>query len=328
MDEKKIQGLVTTLLSAYETGGASMYKNALPTRYDVEHILTLSEAILFPGFSIDESLTSSNISFVTGDKLCRLFDVVRRQVRREILLKDQLATPDDRQDFGHDEADRAAQVLAEAFLAFLPTCRDQVLKDVDALCAGDPAVQYREEVMLAYPGLAATVTYRIAHFFWESGMRLLARMMSEFVHSRTGIDIHPAACIGEHFYIDHGTGIVIGETTQIGDHVKIYQGVSLGALSVSRKVSGVKRHPTIENHVTIYAGATILGGETTVGHNSIIGGNVWLINSVPPHSIVENDAIVRVRSKSKGQAIEPQKSAGQSRCLATLLGDLDSKSRS
>jgi serine O-acetyltransferase len=160
--------------------------------------------------------------------------------------------------------------------------------DVEAAVAGDPAANSENEVILAYPSLAAISTHRVAHFLYERDVPLLPRIMSEYVHHRTGIDIHPGAKIGRSFFIDHGTGVVIGETTQIGDRVKLYQGVTLGALSVSRDMRGKKRHPTIEDDVTIYAGATILGGDTVIGRGSVIGGNVWLVRSVPPYSKVYN----------------------------------------
>jgi len=166
------------------------------------------------------------------------------------------------------------------------------MMDVRAAVEGDPAANSADEVILAYPSVAAITVHRIAHFLYERQVPLLPRIMSEYIHHRTGIDIHPGATIGRSFFIDHGTGIVIGETAQVGDRVKLYQGVTLGALSVSRSMRGRKRHPTIENDVTIYSGATILGGDTVVGTGSVIGGNVWLVTSVPPYSKVYNDRTV------------------------------------
>ena len=171
------------------------------------------------------------------------------------------------------------------------------MEDVEAAFRGDPAAKTVEEVILAYPGLEAVVVHRIAYFFWEADLPLIPRMMSEHVHSKTGIDIHPGATIGKRFFIDHGTGVVIGETAIIGDDVKLYQGVTLGALSVRKGESEKKRHPTIEDEVTIYSGATILGGSTVVGKGSVIGGNVWLTRSVPPYSRVylpEGDHLARI----------------------------------
>lgn len=166
----------------------------------------------------------------------------------------------------------------------LPGIREMLREDIQAVYDGDPAAKSLTEVVRTYPGFYAIAAYRIAHCLCEKGLDLIARIISSNAHSKTGIDIHPAAQIGRHFCIDHGTGVVVGETTKIGNHVKIYQGVTLGALSVKKEDAKTKRHPDIEDHVVIYAGATILGGKTVVGHHSIIGGNVWLTESVPPHS--------------------------------------------
>ncbi len=175
-------------------------------------------------------------------------------------------------------------LLVKAFFESLPALREKILEDADAIYRGDPAARSLAEVIHTYPGFLAIAVHRVAHRFVELDLPSLARMFSEHAHSKTGIDIHPAAQIGARFCIDHGTGIVIGETTEIGEGVKIYQGVTLGALSVEKDLAQTKRHPTIQDRVVIYAGATILGGNTVVGHDSIIGGNVWLVKSVPPHS--------------------------------------------
>lgn len=175
---------------------------------------------------------------------------------------------------------------AELFFQQLPEIYQRLKEDVQATYAGDPAAQTKREVIRSYPGFYAIAAYRIAHTLYELGVKIIPRMITEHAHSRTGIDIHPAAHIGRHFCIDHGTGIVIGATTQIGDQVKMYQGVTLGALSVDKADAAKKRHPTIEDRVVIYAGATILGGETVIGHDSIVGGNTWLTRSLPPHSKV------------------------------------------
>jgi serine O-acetyltransferase len=176
--------------------------------------------------------------------------------------------------------------IAKRFFDKLPEIRAVLLMDVHSMYEGDPAAKSEAEVIRTYPGFYAIASYRLAHHLHGEGLGLIARIISENAHSRTGIDIHPAARIGKSFCIDHGTGIVIGETTEVGDHVKLYQGVTLGALSVSKEDAAVKRHPVIEDHVVIYAGASILGGQTVVGHHSVIGGNVWLTRSVPPHSKV------------------------------------------
>lgn len=175
---------------------------------------------------------------------------------------------------------------SDEFFKRLPEIYRKIQMDVDAMFAGDPAAKNREEVIRSYPGFYAIAAYRVAHELSQIGVNTIPRMITEHAHGKTGIDIHPNANIGDYFCIDHGTGVVIGETTDIGNHVKVYQGVTLGALSVDKKDAKVKRHPTIEDNVVIYAGATILGGNTIVGKNSIIGGNVWLTKSIPPASKV------------------------------------------
>jgi len=177
----------------------------------------------------------------------------------------------------------------------LPRIYDVLWQDAEAAYAGDPAAQNLQEVVLAYPGFFGVAVYRIAHFLQSLGIATLPRLFSEHAHEKTGIDIHPAATIGRSFFMDHGTGIVIGGTSVIADNVKIYQGVTLGALSVDKSLATTKRHPTIEERVVIYAGATILGGETIIGRNSVIGGNTWIVESVAPHSVVYNKSSVRVR---------------------------------
>ncbi len=180
---------------------------------------------------------------------------------------------------------RDTKAVVREFLSQVPDIAEQVLEDGEALLEGDPAAKSLEEVILAYPGFYAVGAYRLAHALLQLDVAILPRLMTEFAHQRTGIDIHPGATIGRRFYIDHGTAVVIGETTVIGDNVRIYQGVTLGGLKVSKVLNG-KRHPTIEDNVVIYAGATILGGDTLVGHDSVIGGNVWLTRSVPAWSRV------------------------------------------
>src|SRR5688572_7375192 len=183
---------------------------------------------------------------------------------------------------------------ARQFFSSIPDMYRVLNTDIDAIFEGDPASRSKFEIIRAYPGFYAISFYRIAHALFDLDIPLLPRILTEYAHSKTGIDIHPAAEIGEHFCIDHGTGIVIGETSIIGNHVKIYQGVTLGALSVDKSMSFIKRHPTVEDHVIIYSGATILGGDSVIGHHSIIGGNVWLTKSVPPYSTVYHKSEIEV----------------------------------
>lgn len=224
---------------------------------------------------------------VYGDCSCRE-EVISRELLR--LIED--VSP---------EADAVHKV--DAFWTAMPEVRRKLTTDITAAYEGDPAAQSEREVIVAYPGQYAITVHRLAHELYRLQIPIIPRIMSELAHSRTGIDIHPGAKIGERFFIDHGTGVVIGETTVIGRNVKLYQGVTLGALSFEKDpktgalIKGVKRHPNVEDNVVIYAGATILGGETTIGHDSEIGGNVWLKDSVPPFS--------RVYNKEPPPAIKP-----------------------
>ena len=190
------------------------------------------------------------------------------------------------------------QEIARQFFEKVPHLYEVLNTDIYSLLTGDPAARVEFEVIRAYPGFFALCFYRIAHELLILNVPLLPRILTEHAHSRTGIDIHPGAVIGDHFFIDHGTGLVIGETAQIGSHVKLYQGVTLGALSVDKSLVFKKRHPTVQDHVIVYAGATILGGETVIGHHSVIGGNVWLTKSIPPGSLVyHNPEITVVENK-------------------------------
>jgi serine O-acetyltransferase len=190
---------------------------------------------------------------------------------------------------------RSIEETIHQFSRRIPVVTRMLWRDADAIYSGDPAAESVDEVISAYPGFLAIAIYRISHEFYRLGVPIFPRILSETAHHRTGIDIHPGACIGEAFFIDHGTGIVIGETSVIGTNVKIYQGVTLGALSVDKGLSNAKRHPTLEDNVVIYSNATILGGGTVIGHDSVIGGNVWLTESVPPYSVVYHKSEVKVR---------------------------------
>ncbi|CAG5068711.1 hypothetical protein DYBT9623_01443 [Dyadobacter sp. CECT 9623] len=189
------------------------------------------------------------------------------------------------------------EILDEIFSG-IPDIYEMLLADAKSITDNDPASVSLEEVISVYPGFMAIATYRFAHLFAQCGIPLLPRMLTEFAHSQTGIDIHPNAVIGRSFFIDHGTGVVIGETTHIGNNVKLYQGVTLGATHVSKSLASRKRHPTIEDNVVVYANATILGGETVIGHDSIIGGNAWLVKSVPPFSQVYHQSKIEIRPQT------------------------------
>jgi serine O-acetyltransferase len=275
---------VDGLLGSYERSGGVNHAAGpnLPSREAVIRALEDIETLVFPGFRQEDGIDDSNIGLVVGELVHRAAKVLSREVERSIEYRNRLAGRPGCPAACHLEARDLVVRFFEAF----PSLRQALMEDIDAAYRGDPAAKSLEEVILAYPGLEAIVVHRVAHFFWEEGLPLIPRMMSEHVHGRTGIDIHPGATIGRRFFIDHGTGVVIGETAVIGDDVKLYQGVTLGALSVRKENGDTKRHPTIEDGVTIYSGATILGGCTVVGRGSVIGGNVWLTHSVPPHSKV------------------------------------------
>ncbi len=193
---------------------------------------------------------------------------------------------------------KEAEDHSQQFFKQLPVIYNSLLEDANAILSSDPAAKNLSEILIAYPGFFATVVYRISHQLWQQGLKILPRLLSEYAHSKTGIDIHPGATIGHGFAIDHGTGVVIGETSVVGNNVKIYQGVTLGALNVDKAHAEIKRHPTIEDNVVIYSNATILGGKTIVGKGSIIGGNVWLTQSVPSDSIVYHTSDIKIKDKS------------------------------
>ncbi|MCH2114146.1 MAG: serine acetyltransferase [Pirellulales bacterium] len=243
--------------------------------------------ILYPGYRRREGLHQGNIAFYVGDLVDRLHDRLTMQIGRA--LRHEAGATSDCDDEHDYEALGQAKTLQ--FLEHLPALRKVLATDVQAAFDGDPACKNLDEVIFCYPGLEAITIYRLAHLLCELEIPFIPRMMSEYAHHRTGIDIHPGATIGSHFFIDHGTGVVIGETCEIGEHVKVYQGVTLGALSFStdkdgQLVRGQKRHPTIEDRVVLYANATVLGGRTVVGHDAVIGSNVWLTRSVDPHTTV------------------------------------------
>jgi serine O-acetyltransferase len=252
----------------------------LPSRSEISQLLADLLSIVFPGYFIQEEVDQLTCRYFVGERCARVLRGLEQASARALRAA------------GSSERARAhAQEAAIALLGAIPKIREILDEDVQAALAGDPAAHSAAEVIMSYPGVEAIAVHRLAHAIHATGVPLLPRMMSELIHSRTGIDIHPGARIGSSFFIDHGTGLVIGETTEIGHNVKLYQGVTLGALSLSATDtrSKEKRHPTIEDDVTIYAGATILGGDTVIGKGSTIGGNVWLTRSVPPHTTVVLD---------------------------------------
>ena len=197
----------------------------------------------------------------------------------------------------------SADEIVSKFFNELPKLYEQLISDAEFFLKSDPAAEGIEEVIIAYPGFYAITVYRLAHQLTKLNVPIVPRVITEYAHNKTGIDIHPGATIGSPFFIDHGTGVVVGQTTVIGNHVKLYQGVTLGALAVRKEAEGAKRHPTIEDDVIIYAGSCILGGETVIGHSSVIGGNVWLTASVRPLSVVYHKSDVVIRDKSEMNAV-------------------------
>ncbi len=256
----------------------------LPLKTAVIAILNKLRVVLFPGYFNNEKLDPVNLRYHIGQTIAELFDMLSEQISRSIrheCFKFDLECTDCTKR-GYDNS----LLLLES----IPELQQTLSEDILAVFEGDPAAKSHDEIIFSYPGMFAITVYRIAHKLFTFGVPLLPRIMSEYVHGETGIDIHPGAKIGERFVIDHGTGVVIGETAQIGRNVRIYQGVTIGALSVPKgkieEMKGKKRHPTIEDDVIIYAGATILGGDTIIGARSVVGGNVWITESVPPDTRV------------------------------------------
>ncbi|MGN0625486.1 MAG: serine O-acetyltransferase EpsC [Oscillospiraceae bacterium] len=250
-----------------------------PDREKVIWMIRELRGMLFPGFFGGCPEEGQNLSFA-AEKLRKIKDELNRQLYAALTFRAGAAS--------EQEIRRETQQICQAFFSRLPDVQRQLKMDVQAIFEGDPAAQSKAEVILSYPGLFAIFVYRVAHELYCKKVPLIPRIMTEYAHSRTGIDIHAGAQIGSYFSIDHGTGIVIGETTEIGDHVKLYQGVTLGALSTRKgqQLSGVKRHPTVKDHVTVYANASVLGGNTVIGENSIIGGSAFVTESVPANTKV------------------------------------------
>jgi serine O-acetyltransferase len=256
----------------------------LPSREAIVEVLDDLMDILYPGFWRRQNLHLGNVEYHVGDVIDRLHDMLTVQIARALRHEYCQETPD--VDF-----EALAQQRTVELLKRLPDIRLLLDEDVQAAYEGDPAAKGFHEIIFCYPGLEAVTVHRIASELLLLDVPLIPRMMTEYAHSKTGIDIHPGARIGRGFFIDHGTGVVIGETCDIGTNVKLYQGVTLGALSFPRDaegniIRGMKRHPTLEDDVVVYANATILGGETIIGHHSVIGSSVWLTHSVPPHTVV------------------------------------------
>jgi len=274
---------VDELLQTYgETGGINYLDAAatLPSRLAIEAACADLMSLMFPGFRSEALVSSADLAETTRTRMRSLHARLKKEICRSLGK----IPP-------NEPTEAKAEEFLESFMADLPNLRRLLWTDIDAAYEGDPAAKSYEEIILAYPALEAIAIQRMAHVLYLSGLPLIPRIMTEWAHSRTGIDIHPGAKIGSHFFIDHGTGVVIGESSEIGTRVKLYHGVTLGARSFQKDEHGKikkggKRHPTVEDDVTIYPGSTILGGETVIGARSTIGGNVFLMQSVPPDSLV------------------------------------------
>lgn len=282
--ESELPKLVDSILESYETFGGMDHLEGkdLPSKKVNIEILEDLLSVLFPGYLGKESVTKTNIKYSLGTTLTSVYTRLTNEVEKSLKYICRKIT-----ECPHDVCRRRAQIVVKELLEKIPEIRELANGDVEAAYDGDPAAASIEEVILSYPCVLAIATYRIAHELYLRGVPLIPRIMSEHVHSLTGVDIHPGAKIGKNFFIDHGTGVVVGETAEIGDNVKLYQGVTLGALSFPKDekgqiIKGKKRHPTIGNNVVIYSGATLLGPDAIVGDNVVIGGNSWVTSPIAP----------------------------------------------
>ena len=271
--EEKIEGIVDTILEDYRSGREidKMDLFGQPEKDVIIDMIMKLQRIVYPGYSRDKSYRI----YTPRHNLSMLIEDVMYNLNKQLILVFRSV--------GEQDPEEKAQQVSLNFFSAIPSVRAMVQTDVEAFYDGDPAAYSIDEIIFCYPGLFAITVYRLAHVLYEQGVPMIPRIMAEYAHSVTGIDINPGATIGRYFFIDHGTGIVIGETTVIGDHVKLYQGVTLGALTTrgGQSLRGVRRHPTIEDNVTIYAGASILGGTTVIGRDSVIGSNVFITHSIP-----------------------------------------------
>ena len=312
MDRKQLNdqlpGFVDTIVESVNAQPHLQHLNRvfLPSRDAIVSAIERLRQLLFPGYFGKQGLTTANVKFRLGELVIELSDILYEQVRCCLRYREQLPGTN-----GDDErcerCDHEAATIVATFFERLPVVRELLSEDVQAAFDGDPAAQSTDETIFCYPGLFAISVQRLAHEFHKQNVPLLPRIMTEYAHSLTGVDIHPGAKLGRRFFIDHGTGVVIGETTEIGNNVKIYQGVTLGALAVFGQAQrGHKRHPTIEDDVTIYAGATILGGDTVIGRGATIGGNVFITSSVPPLNQVSAEAPKLKYRDRRPKSMRPQ----------------------
>ena len=280
LTDKKTEKLVGQITRTYKGDSGINFIDAsnLPVRDKILDILDLLFEVLFPGYTGKRTVTKSNISFIVGDILCQVYTELSDQIERAYKHRCRMEKCDT------GDCRQIAENITRHLLAQLPKVRQMLKGDVIAAFDGDPAAKSYEEIVISYPCIIAIATYRIAHELYLKQVPLIPRIMTECAHAKTGIDIHPGAKIGRNFFIDHGTGVVVGETAVIGNNVRFYQGVSLIAMRIpknARSIKGAKRHPTVEDDVTIYAEATILG-DVTIGKGAVVGANAWIRESVPP----------------------------------------------
>ena len=310
--KNELPGITESIVETYRTVGTINHLDhcPLPRHEDVVSALDDLREILFPGYLRREGLHLGNVGFYVGDLVDLLHDKLTRQIFRALEHEYRVQAQQPEQLDGEVDHEATAQEITLELLKQIPDLRRMLATDVQAAFDGDPACRNVDEVIFCYPGLEAVTVYRIANELYKLNVPFIPRMMTEWAHKQTGIDIHPGAKIGDHFFIDHGTGVVIGETTEIGSHVKIYRGVTLGALSFPTDADGniirsMKRHPTIEDRVVIYASATILGGKTVIGHDSVIGSSVWLTRSIEPHTTVTLEKPnLRMRNEDPDSALD------------------------
>jgi serine O-acetyltransferase len=286
-----IDMLIDGILDSYDRYGLINRNDSenFPNRQNVISVLKDLQSLIFPGFTEAEYIDPINIRYLTGQKVNNVIVKLTQEIQKTLIYTIKTKKSGS-QNIENSHCYKLAEKVSLALIEELPEIRRKVQLDTKAAFNGDPAAQSNEEVILSYPGLEAIVVHRIAYFLFTNGVPIIPRIMSEYIHGKTGIDIHPGASIGESFFIDHGTGVVIGETCIIGNNVKIYQGVTLGALSVKKEFQNKKRHPTIQDNVTIYAGATILGGDTIIEEGCTIGGNTWVTHSVSRKTIITQDS--------------------------------------
>ncbi len=287
IDRKRLNKIVADLLATYTDGSGTNFIDVadLPVRESVVEILDLLMELLFPGYTGSRKISRLNIEYVCGDIVCQIYDRLRSQIERALLYNCKVKKCQECDcDCPGKAIDNTMSLLGQ-----MPAIRELLKGDVAAAFEGDPAALSLEEIVISYPGLLAIAYYRIAHQLYKNEVPLIPRMITEAAHAKTGVDIHPGATIGKRFFIDHGTGVVIGETAVIGDNVQIYQGVTLGAMAPAKgqRLKGIKRHPTIEDNVVLYAEATILG-DIVIGEKAIVSGNVWINHSIDPGVVVSN----------------------------------------